>query len=498
MTIKVIDKKTPDIYVMPFFQNEQLVAALADLANKVGVDTAQLQRDFTAEAKEVMVLYAFNSPGRKIYLLGLGKKKSFSAIHQAFRSFVFRYKTKLPLKLGFDFRSWPETDLTTAVDAAVSGALLGLYDPGLYRHTDPDKTSVSFGSAKAELDVLVVPEYHGHAAKATKRAEIFAGATAAVFNLVNTPGNRKQPAVLSDWAVKAGEEFGFQVQVMDRTALMREGMEAVLSVGQGSPHPPQFLVLEYGARTRKHKTPVIGLVGKGVTFDTGGVSLKPTSSMQYMKSDMGGAAAVLGAFMVASRLQLPVRLIGAVPIVENMIDGNAIKPGDVIGSHAGKSIEVTDTDAEGRLILADALSYLTKKEKADVLIDVATLTGSVIRALGTQAAGLFTANDQLAQVLSAAGDTAGERLWRLPMWDEYGADLKSDVADLRNFTGKPVAECISAAKFLEHFTNQHTCWAHLDIAGMAFGDSEFTQSKAATGYGIRLLVEFLERWAQEE
>jgi leucyl aminopeptidase len=219
--------------------------------------------------------------------------------------------------------------------------------------------------------------------------------------------------------------------------------------------------------------------------------------MHLMKSDLGGAAAVLGAFAVAAQLQLPVRLIGAIPVAENMIDGNALKPGDVIGSCAGKTIEVTDTDAEGRLILADALAFLLKQENPDVLLDLATLTGSIIRAIGTHAAGLFSKNDALAAALAEAGDACGERLWRMPLWDEYGSDLKSDVADLRNYTGKPMAESISAAKFIEHFTQQHDTWAHLDIAGTAFADSEFAQSKSATGYGVRLLVEFMEQWGAQ-
>lgn len=175
-----------------------------------------------------------------------------------------------------------------------------------------------------------------------------------------------------------------------------------------------------------------------------------------------------------------------------MPDGRAFKPGDTILTFSGKTVEVTDTDAEGRLVLADAMSWLLAREKPDVLIDVATLTGSVVRALGYAAGGLFTANDRLAENLSAVGDACGERLWRLPLWDEYGADLRSDVADLRHYTGKPVAEAISAAKFLEHFTEDHEAWAHLDIAGMAFGDSPFALQKSATGYGVRLLVEYIE------
>ncbi|HEV7381463.1 MAG TPA: M17 family metallopeptidase, partial [Dyadobacter sp.] len=188
---------------------------------------------------------------------------------------------------------------------------------------------------------------------------------------------------------------------------------------------------------------------------------------------------------------IPVRVIGIIPSTENSVDGSAMKPGDVIGSYAGKSIEVIDTDAEGRLILADGLAYAVKQFNPDILIDLATLTGSVIQTLGFEAAGLFTPNDDLARDLTVAGENTGERLWRLPVWDEYKEEISSDVADFKNYHGKPLAGAIVAAKFLEVFTDSHPCWAHLDIAGTAFGDNEFAPGRAGTAYGVRLLRKFL-------
>lgn len=496
MTVRVIDKKAPDALVVPLPQQENLAERLAEIASRAGCDAAALQNDFRAEAKEVFVLYAGASPARKFYLVGLGKKAGFAEMQAMLRSFCHRFKSRLPQRTGVDLRHFPAEDMARLTDAAVSGMSIGLYSPGLFRSDSASKPAPVFGSAKSELDILVLPENLPAAEAAALRAAIFSAVAKKTFDLVNAPGNRKTPEMMTEWAVNAGKEAGFEVRVLDRDALAAEGLEALLAVAKGSPHPPSLLVLEYGHRTRKQKTPVIGLVGKGVTFDTGGVSLKPSNNMHFMKSDMGGAAAVLGAFSVAAQLQLPLRLVGAIPIAENMVDGAALKPGDVIGSFAGKTIEVTDTDAEGRLILADAIAYLLRQEKTDVLIDLATLTGSIIRALGYFAAGLFTKNDKLADALARAGDGVGERLWRMPMWDEYGSDLKSDIADLRNYTGKPMAESISAAKFLEHFTAEHPVWAHLDIAGTAFGDSEFGQSKTATGFGIRLLVEFMEQWIE--
>lgn len=498
MHVNVQDKKAPDVLIIPLTQNESLPELLSGIAHRAGVDPAALQNDFRAEAREVFVLYAGGIPGRKYYLVGLGKRSDFQTMYAVLRHFSYQYQAKLPQRAGIDLRHFPAGETPRLVDAAVSGMLLGSYRAGLYHTGQEAQSRPVFGSEKAELLVLVAPEVADASTEAARRGTLFAGVLRQIFDLGNAPGNRKNPELLLDWAVKMANDSGVRTRVLSASALAKEGLEAVLAVGKGSPYPPAMLLLEYGIKTRKTHTPVFGLVGKGVTFDTGGVSLKASANMHYMKSDMGGAAAVLGAFMMAAQLRLPVRMVGALPIVENMIDGQAIKPGDVIGSYSGKTIEVVDTDAEGRLILADGLAYLLRHDHPDVLLDVATLTGSVVRTLGYAAGGLFTQNDALAAALSRTGYACGERLWRLPLWDDYAADLKSDVADLRNFTGKPMAEAISAAKFIEAFTDSHPAWAHLDIAGVAFGDTEFGKSKNATGYGVRLLVEFMEQWVAGE
>ncbi len=490
MIIKIAEDKIPDALVIPLLQHENLAKQLADIARRAGVNAGALQTDFRADPREVFLFYG---PGkRRYYLVGLGKKDSFSALYLALRAFSFRYKQKLPKRVGVDLRHFPEEQIPRLTDAAVCGILLGLYRADSFRTTrEPEPV---FGQEKSELEMLVPPSVSKIAAPAIRRGELFAGVLRQVFDLVNAPGNHNCPSTMTEWAVQVGGEYGVSVKIVDHKKLQKKGLEAIVAVGKGSPHPPALILLEYQPKSGKNKLPVIGLVGKGITFDTGGISLKPSANMHFMKSDMGGAAAVLGAFMVAARLHLPVRLVGAIPVAENMIAGHALKPGDVIGSYAGKTIEVTDTDAEGRLILADGLAYLNRHEKPEVLIDIATLTGSVIRTLGYFAAGLFTPNDNVADALVTVGNSCGERLWRLPLWDDYSADLKSDVADLRNFTGKPMAEAISAAKFIEHFTAAHPAWVHIDIAGTAFGDTEFGQSKTATGFGVRLLVEFIEKW----
>jgi leucyl aminopeptidase len=232
-------------------------------------------------------------------------------------------------------------------------------------------------------------------------------------------------------------------------------------------------------------------VGKGITFDTGGLNIK-TAGMVHMKCDMAGGAAVFGAMQLIADLQLPVKVTAIVPCAENAVDAKAFLPSDVIHSYSGTSIEIIDTDAEGRLVLADGISYLIKNYKPEYIVDIATLTGSSVGTLGYECGALFTNNEALSKKLQDAGDSVGERLWQLPLWDVYKQDIESDIADVKNYSGKPVAGAISAAKFLEYFTKEHTAWAHLDVAGVAFGDDEFAKSKHATAYGVHLLTKFIE------
>jgi len=375
----------------------------------------------------------------------------------------------------------------------VNGALLGGYNLNLYG-TEPEK-SPDFFHENPTLDFYVTQELLSVAEKALQTGRATAETQMRIMDLVNAPGNYKTPQTLAKWAKESGQKHGFDVQVFEKEQLESMGMHALLAVNKGSEHPPVMIVMEYKPRNSIFQKGKTCLVGKGVTFDTGGISIKDSGNMHQMKSDMAGAAAVLGMMELAAKLQLPVHLVGVVPSTENSVDGNATKPGDVIGSYAGKTIEVIDTDAEGRLILADALAYATKNHRPDVLIDLATLTGSVIGTLGFAAAGLFTNNDELADKLLKTSMLTGEKLWRLPLWDDYKDELKSDVAAVKNYHGKPFAGAIVAAKFLEVFTDGHPAWAHLDIAGTAFSDSEFGSQKNATAYGIRLLKAFLEEEA---
>jgi leucyl aminopeptidase len=310
-----------------------------------------------------------------------------------------------------------------------------------------------------------------------------------VMTLLNLPSSHKNALIMADWAIESGKKYGYSVQVFEKAEIEKLGLHALLAVNRGSEIPPRFIVMEHKPKNGE-VSKTVGLVGKGVTYDTGGLNIK-TQGMHHMKSDMGGAAAVFGALEIAAKLDLPIHLIGIVPTTDNCVDANSIKPGDVIGSFSGLTIEVMDTDAEGRLILADGLNYLVKNYSPDVLIDLATLTGSSVRTLGYAAGALFTQNDDLARDLYESGLRTGEKLWRLPMWDEYKKNLKSDIADLRNYGLTPLFGASEAAKFLEHFIENHPAYAHLDIAGTAYIDSEYATHKSASAFGVRLLLDYL-------
>ena len=440
-----------------------------------------LVQDFKAERSQVAVVY---EESKKIFLVGLGKTPNEADFMKVLRSFFYKQKQALPnvvalhLSAGNVESQW--------IEAIVNGSLLGHYELGLYK-TEEAKAS-NFFERNSELQIVVSPLDVEKAQKAVESGQAMAQTQMQVMDLMNAPANKKSPQKLGDWAIESGKKYGYSVQVFDENQCAELKLHALLAVGQGSVNPPRLLVLEY---IHPQATRKVGLVGKGVTFDTGGISIKASANMHYMKSDMGGAAAVLGTLELAAKWQLPVHLIGVIPTTENSVDGLAMKPGDVIDSYAGKTIEVIDTDAEGRLILADGLAYLNRNYAPDVLIDLATLTGSVIGTLGYVAAGLFCNNDDLSAQLRAVGQKTGEKLWPLPIWDDYQDELKSDVADLKNYHGKPFAGAIVAAKFLEVFTEKHPAWAHLDIAGTAFADSEFGSQKSATAFGVRLLAHWL-------
>ncbi|MCD6187318.1 MAG: leucyl aminopeptidase, partial [Desulfuromusa sp.] len=380
--------------------------------------------------------------------------------------------------------SMKKADLGDRIQAIAEGVLLADYRYD--RYLPKDRPGQPVALKQVEL-LIAAGESTAVAKAAVVEAEAIISGVCFARDLVNAPGNLKSPEYLAMQAVAMAEQVGIRAKLLDRRELERQGFGALLGVAQGSAQQPYLIVLEY--RGGNEADQPIALVGKGVTFDSGGISLKPSEKMDEMKMDMGGAATVLGTMQAAAKMKLPLNLVAVVPAVENMPSGTAIRPGDILTSLSGKTIEVLNTDAEGRLILADALTYVGRYQPR-VVIDLATLTGACIIALGNQAAAVLGNHDGLIRQLLKAGERSGERFWQLPLWDEYAALIKSDFADVKN-TGGRAAGTITAAAFLQQFADKYK-WAHLDIAGMAWAEQgKAGQPKGGTGFGVRALIEYL-------
>ncbi len=498
MQINITTKNTEaKTIIFPLIDDEKLAENLSKIAKHVGLSAEVLQQDFKAASKENLTLYGTQDGLEKVYLLGLGKDPKQADLIKVFRSFFYNFKKKLPKNVGLKLKL---AGLEAHTEFIVNGICLANYEVGV--HKTEKKAVVDFFGEDGILEIQVAENELENVKIAANIGQEIAATQARIMALVDAPANFKYPQKIAEFALASGEKYGFDVKVFDEKQCLELGLHALLAVGKGSTeNPARFIVMEYSWASLGNRISAsldnpnsgkkIGLVGKGVTFDTGGISIKGSASMSYMKSDMGGAGAVLGTMELAAKLKLPVHLIGVIPCTENCVDGNALKPSDVISSYSGKTIEVIDTDAEGRLILADGLAYIKKNYEPDVIIDLATLTGNCIAALGYAAAAMLSNNDGLSDKLLTIGQLTGEKLWRLPLWDDYKDMMNSDIADIKNLSSAPVAGAITAAKFLEVFIDGHTNWAHLDIAGMAFGDSEFTKMKSGTAYGVRLLTAFL-------
>ena len=375
--------------------------------------------------------------------------------------------------------------------AVTEGSLLSLY------HFDQYKEDNGKNKPSRVRQIILLPaskEQVPPMRLAIGRGRKLAEAVCASRDLISHPSNTVTPSYLADTAREYAKTFGMTCKVLGTRDMKKLGMGALLGVSQGSQEPPAFIILEYNGGS-KNDPPVV-IVGKGITFDTGGISLKPPANMHEMKKDMSGGAVTLGTLRAAAALKIPLNVVGLVPASENMPSGTAIKPGDILKSMSGKTIEVLNTDAEGRLILADALTYAARY-KPRALIDLATLTGAVIMALGHEAAAVLGSDDELVHRLQQCGDITGERLWPLPLWPEHEKAMKSDLADLKNIASPGVgAGTITGAAFLKAFAEDQP-WCHLDIAGTSWsGEDNPYAPKGSSGFGVRLLVRFLEQEAE--
>lgn len=470
-------------------EKESYNASISTLTSKYRVDIKEsvLKMDFSAKENELHLLYTSDSKQPRLLLVGIGERKNFTPEKLRRASAAAAKKARslkaFVLRIDIDPQSLlPEEAIESVAVAITEGIALSLYKFDKYL------SSASNGTTVTSVTVCVprasdVSRFR----RGISRGEIIAAATNHARDLANAPGSEIYPETLANNARRIGKKSGVSVTVFNERKIKQLKMGGVIDVCKGSEKKPRFIVLEYGKKYRRGGTSV--LVGKGVTFDTGGISIKPSASMAEMKMDMSGAAAVIGTFQAIGQLKLKRHIVGLIPAVENMPSGSAVKPGDIIRHYNGKTSEVDNTDAEGRLILADALSYAARY-KPDVVIDLATLTGAVVVSLGHFATGMMGNDQPTMDALRMAGERTYERVWQLPMFDEYEKLINSDIADVKNVGGR-WAGAITAGFFLKKFIGDYK-WVHLDIAGTAIleADQEYIP-KGGSGVGVRLLVDFL-------
>jgi leucyl aminopeptidase len=470
-------------------------AALKPLVNNL--PRALTLGAFQGKEKETVLLYPEKTRSSHLLMVGLGKREKFS-LEGLRRGAAAGATAALSLKARSLALFEPDPDLLSGSSITVpawdeigmalgEGALLASYKFNKYM---TDKTP-----APKLRTVLVVSESkkrEEQIRRGVKLAETACAGTWLARDLANAPGNEIYPETLAQRAVETGKNSGFRVNVLNEKTIRSLGMGGLLGVSQGSSRPPRFIIMEHNAKRKD--LPTIVLVGKGVTFDSGGISIKPAQDMAEMKMDMSGAAAVIGTMQGVAKLKLPLHVVGLVPTTENLLGGSAMKPGDILTHYNGKTSEVDNTDAEGRLILADALSYASRY-RPDLVIDLATLTGACVVALGSVASGMMGNNQEAMDRLQESGNRTYERVWQLPLFEEYEKLIRSDVADVKNIGGR-WAGAITAALFLKKFIGNYR-WIHLDIAGPAIME-EATEyiPKGGSGVGVRLLLDFLRHWKE--
>jgi len=485
------DTTSAEVLVLMHCEGEGLAeqdAAVLDRALGGSLGKLVQSKEFEGKTNEVLL---YHTPGtlltKRLLLVGLGKKSevTLETIRQAMgsaakrvrlakvRSFIVALPSVMPAEM-----SWVEV-----AQAMVEGAILGSYQFTVYR------TALASEHDVAGMSILIPQKDQlRQVTEGVRRGVATAEATVFVRDLCNHPSNVLTPTRIASEAKTIAKAERISIKILEQKEMERLGMGALLGVARGSEEPPKFIILEYNGAKKKDERPVV-LVGKTITFDTGGISLKPAENMEHMKADMTGGAEVLASIRAAARLKLPLRLISILPVAENMPGGRAMKPGDIVTTLSGKTVEVQNTDAEGRLILADGLAYAMRYKPA-ALIDIATLTGACVVALGQFAIGMFGTDQNLKEQVRKSGQKAGERVWEMPLWEEYFEQLKSDVADMRNIGGRG-GGMITAALFLSKFVGDCP-WVHLDIASTDWSERERAYiPKGPTAIGTRLLVQYL-------
>ncbi len=439
--------------------------------------------DFKGETGEVILFYV-NINGIKRYVVASMGDEGLEGLRIAVANIVSKvkdYSERLLIyipDIGIDY--------SYAIEQSVISVEMTLYDPG-NRYKAKEKKEVKL--KEVYYSVMDSGDY----SKEIEKGIILAEAVNYARDIANAPSSEMDPDRVEEEAKKLAKELGLKIKVLHRKELEKQGLNGIIAVGRGGSSEPRLIILEYKGSNRDSWD--IAVIGKTVTFDAGGLDIKTAEGMYNMKFDKSGGAAALGIIRAAAKLKLPVNLVIALPAVENMPGPNSYRPRDVIRMYNGLTVEVGNTDAEGRITLADALAYIEKNYRPKEIIDLATLTGAIVVALGNHAIGLFSNNDELARELTEVGEIVGERLWRMPLWKEYYEQLKSEVADINNVGGRP-GGAITAAAFLSKFI-ENTAWAHLDIAGTAWvqqhGPKKPYYPKGATGVGVRLITYYIMR-----
>jgi leucyl aminopeptidase len=494
-----ISGQKADLLVVPVSKDEpRLPAGLASLfgGDPNPVRVALASGDFKGDTGEALVVYGGSPDFARVLLIGTGAARDFgldrvrsiaaSAARRARDLGVARVLFPLPLPGA---QAWTRDEQLTA---AAEGAILGTWQFPEFKTIDREK----FRTVGHLQFCLPEEADAGAAGSALHRGRVRGEGTCFARELTAMPANHLTPSDLARVAEQVAREEGLRCNVLDAAECEALGMGAFLAVARGSAEPPKFIVLEYDCGRKDAKK--LGLVGKALTFDAGGISLKPALGMHDMKYDMAGGAAVLGAMRCLRSLAVPVSVVAAIPATENLPGGRAVKPGDVVRAINGKTVEVLNTDAEGRLVLADALAWMVQNHHPEALIDLATLTGAVVIALGHYGAAMLSNNDGLANRIEVAARASGERVWRLPIWDEYPDHLKGETADLKNIADANAGGgTLAGGAFLREFVEE-TPWVHLDIAGTAWWEKDRPHlPKGPSGYGVRLLLDLIDGYAAD-
>ena len=471
-----------DLLVVPVFEGE--IAGQEAWSQATGGELARAwaSKEFCGKLYELFFASVADRSYRapRLAVIGLGPAADFTAdrARRAAATIGLRAREKRIARIAFVASG--RLEAPEVLQAIAEGLTLAEFDGAQYK-------TVNYQPFALAAMTIAVPHASDGAARAVARGRVLGECSNIARQLANEPANRLTPSIFAERAAALAHEGGLSAEVLDEKALAALGMGMLLGVGQGSQEPPRLVAMRHapaGAPAR----PVLGLVGKGITFDTGGISIKPAEGMERMKDDMAGGAAVIGAMRAIAQLQAPITVVGVVPIAENMPSGGALRPGDVLKSASGKTVEVLNTDAEGRLVLGDALWYARQQMGATHLVDIATLTASVVRALGKITSGLYGTPAAWVEIVRGVAERAGDRCWPMPLFEEYRDQLKSEIADMVNIGGIP-AGSITAALFLKEFTGDLP-WAHLDIAGTAWNEEVRPYlPKGASGVGVRTLAE---------